>query len=158
MLCTGTHEVLRVDLFVNKEIVCPICLDSVNVPKVQQLAKLSELTMPCARPAEHRSSEMCRNAVEDLQSARGETFPFSFRRFGPAALPALTAKILVVLSARDVVASGPGGWRGAHGPPAALRHLRRAAGRKTLVHERRRTRPLPKTTVTPHCKIKLFVL
>lgn len=27
-------EVLRVDLFVNKEIVCPICLDSVNVPKV----------------------------------------------------------------------------------------------------------------------------
>merc|ERR1719163_1763978 len=27
-------EVLRVDLFVNKEIVCPICLDSVKVPKV----------------------------------------------------------------------------------------------------------------------------
>ena len=35
MLCTGTHEVLRVDLFVNKELVCPICLDSVNVPKVE---------------------------------------------------------------------------------------------------------------------------
>ena len=51
MLCTGTHEVLRVDLFVNKEIVCPICLDSVSVPKVEQPVKAQRAQAVCSQVA-----------------------------------------------------------------------------------------------------------